>query len=290
MLSIRRYVVLASAACLAIGLAAGSASAADMPMYTKAPPVGYNWTGAYVGVDVGYAWHDPTVTFTPNDRTASIFLTSGGHTIAPVSYDLHSVFGGFDAGYNWQFNRSWLVGVETDFNWSSLDGRGTSTAPFSGDGCSTPVCGRQVSADQEILWFGTLRARAGWLATSDLLLYGTGGFAYGKISENVVATNSGPGALAIGLPGPSRVTCAAGGICYQGTSEFIATGWTAGAGLEFHVPGSTATWKLEYLFVDLGSGGLVNAIAANGAASSFGAKYPDVQFNTVKLGLNWKLP
>jgi outer membrane immunogenic protein len=261
-------------------------------MYTKAQPLGYGWTGAYAGVGVGYAWHDPTVTFTPNDPVANIFLNGGASPVAPVSYDLRSVFGSFDAGYNWQINRSWLAGVEADFNLSSLDGRGTSSSPLvSGDACST-ICNRQISADQEVLWFGTVRARAGWLATNDLLLYGTGGFAYGKISENVTASNGGPGLVAIGPRGGFSMLCAAGAVCYQGASEFIGTGWTAGAGLEYHVPGSTASLKLEYLFVDLGSGGLVTALVQKvGAlnASSFGANYPDVQFNSLKLGLNWKL-
>jgi outer membrane immunogenic protein len=289
----------------AVGLATGigaSAFAADLPVYTKAPPLApyYNWTGFYVGADIGYAWKDPTVTFTPNDSVAANFLNGGiGGPVAPISFNDHGVIGGADVGYNWQFNRSWLVGIETDFNVASLEGQGTSSTL---GGPSGPVCdknnirdndcaGRLVSADQEIMWFGTLRARAGWLATNDLLLYGTGGFAYGKISESVIASNNGPTPYS-NSNGVVSVVCASGGVCYQGSSDFIGTGWTAGGGMEYHVPGSAASIKLEYLFVDLGSGGVVNAIAqkvvAWTGASSFGANYPNVEFNTVKLGVNWK--
>jgi outer membrane immunogenic protein len=193
------------------------------------------------------------------------------------------------------------VGVETDFNWSGLEGQGSSSSPIGGDACRADVnsvdagrgCSRGISTDQEVLWFGTLRARAGWLATNNLLLYGTGGLAYGKVSESVIASNvGGPGAIKINQGGFS-VVCGAGQTCYQGSSDFIGTGWTAGGGLEYHVPGTAASLKLEYLFVDLGSGGGVNAVAGTflpkTSPSSFTANFPNAEFNTVKLGVNWKL-
>ncbi len=52
-----RKILLASAALVAF---AGAASAADMParMATKAVPYValYNWTGFYVGANLGYGW------------------------------------------------------------------------------------------------------------------------------------------------------------------------------------------------------------------------------------------
>jgi outer membrane immunogenic protein len=290
-----RRLLMASIAAVGLATSIGaSAFAADLPVYTKALPIApyYSWTGFYAGADVGYAWKDPTVTFSPNDPASALLLGgfAGSPPMGPLSFDDHGVFGGGDIGYNWQFNRSWLVGVETDFNVSSIEGQGSAAAFTPSDFNNlrqTAVA--QISADQEILWFGTVRARAGWLATNDLLLYGTGGFAYGKVSEAVSLTTS------LGTnqnKGGFSYSCAANIPCFLGTSDRIATGWTAGAGAEYHVPGTNASFKVEYLYVNLGAGDTVNAVAQNFnpalLPSSFAAKYSTTDFNTVKLGLNWK--
>jgi outer membrane immunogenic protein len=287
----RHLVTTAIALVLNSGLAIATASAADLaPIYTKAPPPPiYSWTGFYTGVDLGYAWNDPTVTFIPNDPVSAFFLTGGvGGPMAPITFDDHGAFGGGDIGYNWQFNRSWLVGVETDFNVSSINGQGTTASLLEAGNADRKAVTGQIAADQEILWFGTVRARAGWLATNDLLLYGTGGFAYGKIAENVSAqTNSN---FSASLGGFSAI-CVANTPCYVGSSDRISTGWTAGGGLEYRVPGTSASFKLEYLYVNLGAGDTVTAAAQNFVTgttpSSFGAHYSDTWFNSVKLGVNW---
>ncbi len=277
---------------LAGALAAG---AADMPI--KAPPAALpaaapGWTGFYAGVDVGYGWSDPTVTFSGNNSASSCVLAgclSGGTPVGPARFDTHGVFGGPEAGYNWQVARNWLVGVETDFNFSSIQGQGSVFALEQGP--PNTVFNEQLSASQRIDWFGTVRARAGWLATDNLLLYGTGGFAYGRVDETV---NWGfnPGGTLNGLP--NTWICPGGfGGCMPGTSSRIAAGWTAGGGIEYRVPGSNASFKIEYLFVNLGAGNHVVGTAQNfvpgTSPASFTAAYSQTEFQTVKLGLNWKL-
>ena len=80
-----------------VGLAAmlaGPAMAADMPVVAPPPPpVVYDWTGAYVGFNVGGAWYDVDRHFpvgpTPAFPTAPDFSTSdsdgiyGFHAGAP---------------------------------------------------------------------------------------------------------------------------------------------------------------------------------------------------------------
>src|ERR1700709_137694 len=86
--------------------------AADLAPYTKAAPVYvapvYNWTGFYIGGNVGYSWGRSRDTATLTDGTGTILFTD----IARNNMD--GVVGGGQIGYNWQTS-SWLWGVETDF-------------------------------------------------------------------------------------------------------------------------------------------------------------------------------
>jgi outer membrane immunogenic protein len=136
------------------------------------------------------------------------------------------VSGGAQAGFNWQWN-SVVLGGETDVQ---LTGASDNVAAFK---FSNP-------------WFGTLRGRVGY-AFNNILVYGTGGLAYGGGKAE--------------LPGMSET--------------HGAVGWTAGAGLEV---GLTRRWsvKAEYLRVDLGAQnyaitGLSHEITAN--VLRFGANF-----------------
>ena len=74
-------------------------------------------------------------------------------------------------------------------------------------------------------WLATVRGRAGY-AFDRILIYGTGGGAFGNVQAGV--RRAGP------------------------FSSSTQTGWTAGAGVEFaFTPNLTA--KVEYLYVDLGN-------------------------------------
>ena len=89
------------------------ATAADMPV--KAPVqkasvvVPYNWTGFYIGANIGGGWGSSDVDFSPNDPIAALF------SLPPTSLKISGVLGGLQVGYNWQVNRNGLIGIETDF-------------------------------------------------------------------------------------------------------------------------------------------------------------------------------
>lgn len=96
-----KKLLLASVGLVALGVA--SASAADLPrreaMPTKAPAYVsqmYNWTGAYVGINGGYAFSGS------NDSDGWLV----GGTI----------------GYNFQSGGPLVWGIEGDLNWSDIDG------------------------------------------------------------------------------------------------------------------------------------------------------------------------
>jgi outer membrane immunogenic protein len=138
-----------------------------------------------------------------------------------------------------------------------------------------------------VQWFGTVRARIGYLATNSLLIYGTGGFAYGKIAESARYYNPGPFGAFIGGVG----SCVAGSLCYSGASTAISTGWTAGGGLELAL---TSHWlvKAEYLYVSLGSNSLTEANLPStfvpAPTASITARFNDVTFQLVRGGLNYR--
>jgi outer membrane immunogenic protein len=283
--------------------AGGLAGAADMavkaPPKPVAPPAVYSWTGFYVGANGGYGWKDPTVTFTPNDANAQGFTCGGafGGTCAPpASFGINGGFGGLQAGYNWQLGRQWVAGLETDFDWSDIKGTGTSNFFLGG----TPPKSSNFSVSQDVKWFGTVRGRLGYLPTDHLSIYATGGFAYGRIDENV-ALNSVAGANGTAIT-PSAgfgFVCASGANCFLGNSSRTGTGWTAGGGAEY-VLWNNISVKAEYLFVNLGSGDNVNVVAllpstaavcaavGGCARTSFTAGFSRTEFHTVRGGLNWK--
>ena len=183
--------LIASAAFASL-LAATSAFAADLPVYTKAPVVAvvYDWTGFYIGTNLGYSWGrgstDGIVTGTQNVSVArGPSLVSSVNTVLaalPLTgrADVNGFIGGGQLGYNWQRER-WLFGLEGDIQFSNERG--------SGDVCTVAGCpaGSSVfTRDYKLDWFGTARGRVGFLPAERILLYVTGGLAYGDFSGSSV--------------------------------------------------------------------------------------------------------
>jgi outer membrane immunogenic protein len=149
----RRFIV----ALLATSALTVSAFAADMPVkapvYRAAPVPMYNWTGFYVGGDVGGGWGDHDRNLVPN-------------TFAN-SYHSSGFIGGAHAGYNWQID-TFVLGIETDFNGTTIKGD---------DG------GAGGTLDQtKVKWLGSTRGRLGY-AWDRFLVFATGGLAYAELEH-----------------------------------------------------------------------------------------------------------
>jgi outer membrane immunogenic protein len=263
--------------------ASGSAFAADMAvkMPVKAPPPPpapvYSWTGWYIGGNVGYGWGDSKVNFTSSDPAGG----NGTLVVADTpSFSLRGsgALGGFQLGYNWQFNQVWLVGFESDFDFSDISGSGSST---------NTVFKLISNVHDRMDWFGTVRGRLGYLPTNQLLLYGTGGFAYGRVAQNanVVSNNS---TLISGSGG----SCPAFLVCYLGASDNTKTGWTAGGGFEYALL-NNVTLKAEYIYVNLGN----STVNENVLFAAFGPPFAQTStitthindaFHVVRVGLNYQ--
>ena len=114
-----KKVLLGGVVLITLGLV-GSALAADMPI--KAPVVAANtWGGFYLGADLG-GIHGL-------NSTDSFTETGDGNNLGCVSRVFRSgrfprnnwgLSGGVFGGYNWQFDPSWVVGVEADWSKTNL--------------------------------------------------------------------------------------------------------------------------------------------------------------------------
>ncbi len=147
----KKLLLIAAAAVLTT---AGSAMAADMAV----DPV-YDWTGFYLGANAGYG-------FGGDDKVG---LSPGGNV---GDLKVNGIFGGVQAGYNYQMN-SIVLGIETDIQLSGV----------SDDDSN----GRLGSSSSDVDYFGTLRGRAG-VAFDKALIYGTGGLAYAGVDYSIQPT------------------------------------------------------------------------------------------------------
>jgi len=262
-----------------IALIGAPALAADMA--TKAPsapplppaPV-FSWTGFYWGINGGYGFGKTTANLVPADVLTTASTCVGGPCPGATSFDVNGGFGGLQAGYNWQFATTWVAGLEADFQFSSLKGTGSSA--FGLDAAT-------YFAQQKIDEFGTARARLGWLLTNNILLYGTGGFAAGRVKDSVSIAE---GNFCSPAAGPTEVP-----NCFLGSNSRWETGWTAGGGVEVSV-WEHVTFKVEYLFIDLSNGGNVNVVAqsvggSSATPASFTSAFGRTDFNVVRAGVNW---
>ena len=194
---------------LALISAGGAAQAADI--YGRAPYTVQQPLNVY-------SWAGPYV-------GANIGYATGD--IANSGASPSGVAGGIQGGYNWQFGQ-WLVGLEGDIQASGANDT------FAAWKFSNP-------------WFGTLRGRGGFVM-NNILIYGTGGLAFGNVRAEVLNL----------------------------TENHSAAGWTLGAGAEI---GITQNWsaKAEYLYVNLNN----SQFALTGLPNGY-------QFSVVRLGVNYR--
>jgi len=184
---------------------------------------------------------------------------------------LDGAVGGGQAGYKLQIGPQWVVGAEADIQ--ALGERRTTTFvdPIAGALCTGgtvgPTCFRTnpfsgaalMQHEARIGWFGTLRGRLGFLVAQQVLLYGTGGLAYGRVEVSDITSVA--ATAPFGQFGPTIAAV---------TASKTKTGYSVGAGIEGTLwLGPYWTWKLEYLYLDLRSLDATSAFSA--APSSFGA-------------------
>jgi outer membrane immunogenic protein len=202
-----------------------------------APVVAANWTGFYLGGNVGSG-------YARNRSSLSVVGTNEQFNLAP-----DGIIGGVQAGYNWQA-ANWVFGVEADIQGSTQKDNRTCVTLCQG------ANGTFANYEAKLPWFGTVRGRLGY-SVGSTLFYATGGYAYGGIKTNIESNF---------LNGPvsTRLSETKGG-------------WTAGAGMEvpftlLGLLGPNWTSKTEYLYIDLGSTSGIIADPGNPAVTTTSVK------------------
>jgi outer membrane immunogenic protein len=200
-----KKLVLALAALVAFG---GSALAADLPArtYAKAPampePV-YNWTGFYVSGGGGAGFWD---------ADNSTFLTRGGFPqIGNQRQGGDGWFGTVGAGYDWQFNQSWVAGIFADGQFGSLKGSITGVE-----------AGEAVTGSLKLQDSWAAGVRLGWLVVPSVLTYVNFGFTQSFWSGSQLAPLATTPLIALSPIGVPNAL----------TPSFNHGGWFIGGGVE----------------------------------------------------------
>ena len=198
-------------------LGSSAAGAADLPSgkyLPKAPPLPalYNWTGVYVGGQIGYSWG--------TDSTTEL-LTAGRRFINRFEYHPESVVGGVHAGFNYQMG-ALVLGVEGDVE--GMNARSGFFDPPLVRSATDP--GGLVRVQQD--WQASVRARIGY-AFDRFMIYGTGGVAFTELDYSYFNPLAGFGE----------------------TGSFSRTGWTAGGGVNYAMTNNVIL-GLDYRYTDYG--------------------------------------
>jgi opacity protein-like surface antigen len=200
-----------------------------------------DWSGPYIGIFGGYgqvnddederlgfdrnldgAYGDTVVTGTGADAFGPGFCDGAANSAVAADgcdSDKGSPEAGVRAGYDWQFG-SFVVGGLAEYSVTDVEDRVTG---FS----TTPA---YYTFERELESLAAVRARLGY-AMGPALIYGTGGYAYGKFDNNFSTSN--------------------------GANSFNTTedsedghGWQAGGGVEYAL-GRGLTVTGEYLYTSL---------------------------------------
>lgn len=218
---------------------------------------------------------------------------------------LDNILGGVQVGYNFA-SPKWIIGAEADLQFGRQVGNTFLVSRLSGSFCNnvilpsgpcsvSPVTPTLVDGSisttlqSSIDWFGTIRGRVGYLVGDNLLLYGTGGLAYGQVSVST-ATN-----VAVSVSRGNAIAPDSASANLSKTN----IGFTLGAGLQGALPSFSPnwTWKVEYLYVDLGSVDTITpfALVRSGGSAYYtpitGPAVTHTRFseNILRIGLNYRL-
>ena len=217
-----------------------------------------DWSGFYAGVNAGYGGdvlREYSTLLSPANVTPAVGLST-------YAADRTGGFvGGGQVGYNHHLTQHFVLGIETDAQWSGVTAQNESGVLETGYGGVT-------NNDRTTLnWFGTTRARFGF-AQREMLAYITGGVAYGEIDHRSIQGQDG------GL--------------FGNAIGYTRAGWAAGAGADYAMTADLSL-RAEYLYVSLaGVSGMASGVVMPGTPLFGQFSTGGVTNNIMRVGVNWK--
>ena len=255
---------------LAFAALASPAFAEENP--ARIPNRGYNWNGFYGGANLGHGWSytdgDPGCigrfgVF--NGPYCQIVPAGAAHVSSSGS------MGGGQFGFNQQVGK-YVWGLETDFQATDINGSNTVNGPFAFVNGGLALPAGSYTASQRLDWFGTSRVRFGYAGFERILIYATGGLAYGRSNNS------------------SNLTAINANLTFPGSASVTKAGWVAGGGIEYAVANNW-TAKIEAIYFDLGHVTFLGPGFPPGHFLPLGFTRTNdfsLQYSTVRIGLNYK--
>lgn len=170
----RQTILAAAAATVSLGLATSAFANGDAAQcFDKANlryfdcPTGVDWSGAYLGGHLGYAWADVEGSFGALDYD---------------DLDVEGFLAGGQVGYQEQFDSGLVLGLELDFSgvWADDSAAAGTTIVLGNTTVAAPY-----SIEAELNWLASARLRLG-LAQGEVMPYLTGGVALGGFEASAV--------------------------------------------------------------------------------------------------------
>jgi outer membrane immunogenic protein len=255
-------------ALTAVAALTGSAMAADMAprTYSKAPApmaVAPSWTGFYIfGGAGGGIW---------DADNYSVATATGLPTTLTQRFGGDGWYGTVGAGYDWQFNSSWVAGIFADGQFGSLKGT-----------ISDALC--NCSGTEKLKNSYAAGVRLGYLVAPNVLSYVNGGYSGSSWSGSTALANSNS------LAGPI-------GTAVFTTPSFTRNGFFVGGGVEnnLNIFGiSSPGWfmKTEYRAAYYGRVTLAETFVGGGLTPDVTTFKPLVQTISTSLvyRFNWTGP
>lgn len=269
-----KTIFLTSAAAAAL-ITISPALAADLPVLEPVAPVAVvqpsDWTGFYLGVQLGYAFGNDAEGCLDYVEPATSRNCNFWEGVGNADADGDSVFAGAHVGADVQVG-NFVFGGVLDAN--ALFDRDDERGRFDNDtyndgGIDVQETGTYATISYNLSgvdWYGTLRARAGF-TPGRFLVYGTGGLAFGGgaggrasafLANDAEVANffpgMGPGTIESVADALAVAECRANGAgvtCrMDDDDDDLNIGWSLGGGIEMLV-GSNFGLGFEYLFVNL---------------------------------------
>jgi outer membrane immunogenic protein len=280
---VRRQRLLASVAGAAIAVSLGL----NAPARAENAPM---WTGFYIGGNLGVTWGHSNITTAVDcsnpgaigppvvgyicgtggvgAANAAALAASGSGKISDTAFT-----GGIQGGYNYKWNKDYVIGIEADFEYFNLNGSQTGGGTYPVAGPFGGVLGTpySITTSFDTDWLVTLRGRLGWLYRPDLLFYFTGGVAFTRLE---VAFNYSDG----------------NGVASSGSAAATKTGWTIGGGVQWAYDDHWR-FRAEYLYVDFGSvtaSGSIGLFSTGTAYSNAISTSGDLTAHIARVGVDYR--